>query len=183
MVPESRSQAKARAVFDATQTNSLHLSRTIRAVVAADLSGLKVVVDGTGLFPSAMLDEMLAGYLAGEGDELWLTADENEAKAGPIAVAYAAPERMTLGTWNMYLLAVHPAHQRRGLGAALVRRIEDMLAASGQRVLIAETSGLPEFERTRAFYRTIGYDEEARIRDFYAPGEDKIVFRKALSRA
>ena len=44
----------------------------------------------------------------------------------------------------------------------------------------AATSGLPSFERTRGFYRLCGYDEEARIRDFYQAGEDKIVFRKAL---
>ena len=47
-------------------------------------------------------------------------------------------------------------------------------------MLLLETSGLPEFARTRAFYRTNGYDEEARIREFYAAGEDKVVFRKAL---
>ena len=53
----------------------------------------------------------------------------------------------------------------------------------GERVLLVETSGLPGFERTRAFYRKLGYDEEARIRDFYQAGEDKVVFRKALAPA
>lgn len=43
------------------------------------------------------------------------------------------------------------------------------------------TSGLASFERTRAFYRKCGYDEEARIRDFYRAGDDKIVYRKALA--
>lgn len=167
---------------DATKTSASHSSRAIRSIVAADLSALKLVVDGTGLFPSEMLDDMLAGYLAGESNELWVTADADESMSGAIAVAYAAPERMALGTWNMYLIAVHPDYQSRGLGAALVHHIEDMLVARGQRVLIAETSGLSEFERTRAFYRMIGYDEEARIREFYAPGEDKVVFRKALPR-
>jgi ribosomal protein S18 acetylase RimI-like enzyme len=47
-------------------------------------------------------------------------------------------------------------------------------------VLLVETSGLPAFARARAFYRARGFDEEARIRDFYAAGEDKIVFWKAL---
>lgn len=39
----------------------------------------------------------------------------------------------------------------------------------------------PEFEYVRGFYRQHGYEEEARIRDFYAEGADKIIFRKALS--
>jgi hypothetical protein len=50
----------------------------------------------------------------------------------------------------------------------------------GERVLIIETSGVPSFEPTRAFYRNHGYAEEARIREFYGPGDDKVVFWKAL---
>ncbi len=44
-----------------------------------------------------------------------------------------------------------------------------------------ETSGLPTFQRTRAFYRRSGYEQEARIRDYYEPGDDMILFRKDLS--
>ena len=47
-------------------------------------------------------------------------------------------------------------------------------------MLLIETSGLATFERTRAFYHALGYDEEARIREFYKAGDDKVVFRKAL---
>jgi ribosomal protein S18 acetylase RimI-like enzyme len=146
-------------------------------VVRDDAAALRGVIDATGLFPAAMLDDMLAGYLAGTaGDESWLTVDDG----GPVAVAYVAPERMTAGTWNLHLIAVHPDQQGRGRGAALLRHVEADLAARGARVLLVETSGLPEFARTRAFYRTNGYDEEARVREFYAAGEDKVVFRKAL---
>ncbi len=55
------------------------------------------------------------------------------------------------------------------------------MTARGGRMLLVETSGLPDFERTRAFYRKCGYEEEARIRDFYAAGDDKVVFRKVLN--
>ena len=168
----------------------------IRSVARADVPGLKAVIDATGLFPAEMLDDMLAGYLGDQdGDDVWLTVDSGSPAHGPphgpahgpahahglVAVAYVAPERMTLGTWNLYLIAVHPAFQSRGLGAALVRHIEDVLAARGARVLLVETSGLPAFARTRAFYHANGYDEEARVREFYAAGEDKVVFRKALA--
>ncbi|MCW6511298.1 GNAT family N-acetyltransferase [Lichenifustis flavocetrariae] len=81
-----------------------------------------------------------------------------------------------------HLIAVHPDRQGQGRGTALLRHVERVLAARGQRVLLVETSALPAFERTRAFYRQSGYGEEARIRDFYQAGEDKIVFRKALRR-
>lgn len=153
----------------------------VRPVVAADLAALRAVIDATGLFPSARLDGMAAGYLSGgEDGDAWLTVDDGE---GPVAVAYYAPEPMTDGTWNLRLIAVRPDRQGRGYGVALTRRIEAVLAARGARVLLVETSGLPAFARTRAFYRARGYEAAARIREFYAAGDDKIVFRKALAGA
>jgi GNAT superfamily N-acetyltransferase len=158
--------------------------RAIRPVAPGDVPALKAVIHGTGLFPSALLDDMLADFLSGEaGDALRLTADGAGGGAGPVAVAYAAPERMTPGTWNPSLIAVHPGRQSRGVGAALVRHVEHTLTARGARVLLVETSGLPAFARTRAFYRREGYAEEARIRAFYAAGEDEVVFWKALDGA
>lgn len=90
---------------------------------------------------------------------------------------------MTEGTWNLLLIAVHPAWQGTGIGTRLTTAVEMRLAAAGARLLLVETSGLPEFAATRGFYRRRGYAEEARIRDFYRAGEDKLVFRKALGAA
>jgi ribosomal protein S18 acetylase RimI-like enzyme len=165
---------------DAEPTQTLSTPVTIRPITPDDMPALKAVIDANGLFPSGMLDDMTAGYFDGDAsDDLWLTVDDG----GPVAVAYCAPERMTQGTWNLYLIAVHPDRQGQRRGAALLRRVEQTLAARGERVLLVETSGLPSFEPTRAFYRKCGYEEEARIRDFYQAGEDKIVFRKALDAA
>ncbi len=50
-------------------------------------------------------------------------------------------------------------------------------------MLLIETSGVPDFAGQRAFYARLGYDEEARIREFYAPGDDKIVYWKLLQGA
>ena len=97
-----------------------------------------------------------------------------------VAVAYTAPERMTAGTWNALLLAVHPDRHGQGIGAALMARVEALLAARGERVLLVETSGTADFERTRRFYEHIGYEREALIREYYDAGDDKVVFRKAL---
>jgi ribosomal protein S18 acetylase RimI-like enzyme len=121
---------------------------------------------------------MTAGYFSGEAKmDYWLTYDDGK----PVAVAYCAPEPMTEGTWNLLLIAVHPDRQGKGYGGAIMRYVEQALAENGERVLLVETSGLPSFEKTRAFYRKLGYDEEARIRDFYKAGEDKIVFWKAVA--
>jgi ribosomal protein S18 acetylase RimI-like enzyme len=149
----------------------------IRPLRADDLPDLKAVIEANQLFPSAMLDDMTAEFLAGDAaGERWLTLDDG----GPVALAYYVPERMTDGTFNLLLIAVAPDRHGQGIGTKLMAHAEADLAARGGRVLLVETSGLEEFARTRAFYRFIGYDEEARIREFYAAGEDKVVFRKAL---
>ncbi|MEM1046377.1 MAG: GNAT family N-acetyltransferase [Pseudomonadota bacterium] len=151
---------------------------SVRPVTRTDMPALKDIVDASGLFPSDMLDAMIAGYFNNEPDSgFWLIADAED----PVGLAFCAPEQMTEGTWNLYLIAVHPTRHGRGIGSALIRHIETILAGQGVRILLVETSGLPGFDRTRRFYRHCGYEEEARIRDFYQAGEDKIVFRKAIS--
>ncbi len=125
------------------------------------------------------LSEMLADYCSGnsDSDHFWITDNDHE----PVGVAYCEPERMTDGTWNLQLIAIRPDRQGQGRGAILLRYVEQTLVGRGGRMLLVETSGLPDFERTRAFYGKCGYEEEARIRDFYAAGDDKIVFRKVLN--
>ncbi len=149
----------------------------IRPIVRADLPALKRVIASTDLFPPDMLDGMMEGHLNGTSDAvLWLTF----ANPDPLAIAYAAPEPMTEGCWNLYLIAVHSDHHSQGIGQALLRYVEDTLSVEGVRVLLVETSGDAGFARTRGFYLQAGYEEEAHIREFYAVGEDKIIFRKAL---
>lgn len=79
-----------------------------------------------------------------------------------------------------------PDRQGQGEGRALIAAVEAALRRLGEehaRVLLVETSGLPHFQATRDFYRSNGFDEEARIRQFYGPDDDKIVFWKSLVEA
>lgn len=153
----------------------------IRLTTPDDTNTLLALAEATGLFELNQIEElaqMLSQHFSDEADSqgVWLTDCDNE----PLGVAYVAPERMTDGTWNLYLIAIHPDHQKQGRGAALLQYIEQMLVERGERVLLVETSGTDDFEYVRAFYRNSGYEEEARIRDFYIDGVDKIVFRKLL---
>lgn len=149
----------------------------IRPIYSSDLSSLKRVIAANELFSPQMLDEMTASYFEGKSDtELWLTYEETE----PVAVAYCSPEKMTEGTWNLYLIAVHPDYQGKGCGKKIVRYLENLLKNKSARILLVETSSLPEFTATQQFYLKCGFEKEARVRDFYQAGEDKIVFRKAL---
>jgi N-acetylglutamate synthase-like GNAT family acetyltransferase len=121
---------------------------------------------------------MIGSFLHAEQcDEVWLTCEE----AGDvIGFCYAAPEKLTEGTWNMLAIAVHPDSQGKGAGSAIVQYLEAALREGSQRILIADTSGTEEFAQTRTFYRKNGYMEEARIRDFWAVDNDKVVFWKSI---
>ena len=91
------------------------------------------------------------------------------------------PSPATDGTWDLYWLAVDPAAQAQGTGRALVRAVEDGLSARGARMLVAETSGRADYAATRAFYLATGYAEVARVRDFYAPADDRIMLHRRLT--
>lgn len=151
----------------------------IRPTTEADIAALQAVVDGTELFPSEMLPDMVGGFLAGDDDDdaLWLTCESEGAAVG---FCFAKPEQLADGTWNMLAIAVQPAMQGLGFGRAIVGQLEADLARRCARVLIADTSGTDAFAKTRAFYCVCGYSEEARIRDFWAAGDDKVVFWKRL---
>lgn len=47
------------------------------------------------------------------------------------------------------------------------------------RTLIVDTSSMDDYAQARAFYRRQGLVEEARIRNFYGPGDDKVTFWKS----
>ncbi len=153
----------------------------IRVARPGDQDAIIRVARASGLFPAeeladveATLDAFLTG---GTESDRWLVNDTADRVT---AIAYYAPERMTEGTWNLYLLAVHPDHQGQGLGSALVQQVEAGLREAAVRVLLIETSGVPDFAGQRAFYVRLGYHEEARIREFYGPDDDKIIYWKHL---
>ncbi len=150
---------------------------TIRSSIPSDLSAAKGIIDAVQLFPSDLLDGMFCtGTNELEQHEFWLTFDDGT----PTAIAYCSPEAMAEGTWNLLLIAVHTDRQGEGIGARLMSYVEEKLSAEGVRVLLVETSGTDDFIRTRAFYSRLDYNEEARIREYYGVGDDKIVFHKYL---
>ncbi|MGJ8627836.1 MAG: GNAT family N-acetyltransferase [Sulfitobacter sp.] len=150
----------------------------VRYMQAPDIPALQSVLDQTELFPSEMLPDMASDFLkADRPEDLWLAC---EVKGVAIGFCYARPEMLADGTWNMLAIAVHPDQQGKGVGAALTRQMEQTLKQSEQRVIIVDTSSTDSFANTRAFYTKNGYTQEARIRDFWAPGDDKVIFWKRL---
>lgn len=159
------------------------MTHDIGLATRADLSDIAAIAGETDLFPPEMTPDMAEPAMSGTAPDLWLVArvpGPTGDRAAAEGFAFAAPERMTEGTWNLLALAVRPARQGQGLGRALVGATEAAVRARGARLLLVETLGTAGFAATRAFYLALGFGAEALIRDYYMPGGDKVVFRKAL---
>ena len=90
------------------------------------------------------------------------------------------PTPCTLGTYDLYWMAVDPDAQGTGIGTTLLLEMERRLAGLA-RLIVIETAGRPDYEGTRAFYQGRGYSPVSVIPDFYAPGDDQVVFVKDVS--
>jgi ribosomal protein S18 acetylase RimI-like enzyme len=104
---------------------------------------------------------------------------EEEGRA--LGFAYYAPASMTDRTWYLYWIAVSKELHARGIGGSLLRFVEnDIRHVQQGRIFLIETSSLPHYELTRRFYLKHGYDRLAVLSDYYADGDDMVVFRKRL---
>jgi ribosomal protein S18 acetylase RimI-like enzyme len=90
------------------------------------------------------------------------------------------PTPCTEGTFDMYWIAVDPSVHGAGLGSMLVAEMERRLTGRA-RLIVVETGGRKEYDATRGFYLARNYQEVARVKDFYAPGDDQVIFVKRLS--
>lgn len=86
----------------------------------------------------------------------------------------------TLGTFDIYWIAVDPAQQRSRIGSKLLDFSEASIRRQKGRLIVIETSGSERYLPTRNFYERNGYTLAADVKEFYAPGDDKWIFTKRL---
>ncbi len=90
------------------------------------------------------------------------------------------PTPATEGTFDLYWIATKPSVHGKGIGRALNTHAEQLIRSLGGRLIIVETSSTQRYDKTRAFYVKAGYEELARIRDYYRPGDSLVVYGKYL---
>lgn len=103
-----------------------------------------------------------------------------EFDGGVAGYACYGPIACTLGSFDLYWLAVDQAHQGRGLGRLLVRECERRIRLQGGRRIYIETSGRPQYKPTRRFYEHCDYQTVAVLADFYDSGDDKVILVKRI---
>ncbi len=134
----------------------------------------------TGLFREAEVrtaGEMLDEALDGDDDYRFLGAFDADDLVG---YACWGPTPGTEATYDLYWIAVKRSLQGRGVGSQLIDSVERTLRSEGGRLVVVETSSRADYASTRAFYAARGYDRAAAIRDYYAPGDDLVIYTKEL---
>ncbi|HZA98723.1 MAG TPA: GNAT family N-acetyltransferase [Gemmatimonadales bacterium] len=157
---------------------SLHL----RQLTEADRDRIEEITRSAGLFredeiPVALevFDEAIAGAPGNTYSVLGAESDNDL-----VGWICWGPTPCTLGTYDLYWMAVDPELQGSGIGTALLAEMERRLDGIA-RLIVVETAGRGEYAGTRAFYGARGYTPVSTIPDFYAPGDDQVVFVKDVS--
>ncbi|MBU6235805.1 MAG: GNAT family N-acetyltransferase [Alphaproteobacteria bacterium] len=171
MTTSSAALSKAQPTIDTLTLSEIPLDADVQAVMA--------LVTKAGVFSDteiAVAGDLVADALSGE-DEYYF-------------VFYHAPDRslagyscygpicLTKSAYDLYWIAVDPAYRGTGLAEKILKLSHERIAKSGGDQVYAETSSLPYYEPARKFYLKQGYTELVRMKDFYKPGDDKVVFRK-----
>ena len=151
-------------------------------LLPTDLPEIRAIVESTGFFYPAEVD--VAVELAHE--RLTKGAPSGYhfifAEHGGRVVGYTCYGEIacTVGSYDVFWIAVYNDFRGHGLGKTLLTRTEQAIAQRGGRRIYLETSGREKYQPTRAFYDRCGYHAEATLKDFYALGDDKVVYVKAV---
>ena len=114
-----------------------------------------------------------------ESSYTFLVNHENEQVLG---FACFGPHALTQGTYDLYWIAVDPDSQGMGIGQALLNQVERCVCDHEGRLLVIETSSNKDYRSARRFYQHNGYRRVTRIPDFYAPGDDLLIYYKPIQR-
>ena len=151
------------------------------------------IVRATGVFRDEELSvamEVLDEGLNGEYELLGLfrdvqvpryARDDKSAQAQLVGYAAFGPTPNTDRTQDLYWIAVDPAVQGTGAGSLLLDGVEAAMRDRDARMVVVETSSRSEYDGTRRFYARHGYAEVARMREFFAPADDRVIYTKRLA--
>jgi ribosomal protein S18 acetylase RimI-like enzyme len=161
-----------------------HSGVEIRPMVPTDRSIIAGLIVSVKQFNQAEVEcalELIDVYLTDPQQTDYQIIVAGDSGTQPNAYACWGPVPLTQGTYDLYWIATHPGFRGRGLGRALIESIENAIAESGGRLLVAETSAKKSYEGTIEFYRHLGFEATSHIKDFYDVGDDRLIFVKRLS--
>lgn len=154
---------------------------TLAMPTAADRDRVRAIVEATDVFRADEVEialEVFDGAVARPGGDY--TGLGAWADGQLVGWAAYGETPGTVGTWDLYWIAVDPASQTKGVGRQLMAECETAIAGRQGRLIVVETSSRASYAPTRGFYERLGYVAQARIPDYYAPGDGLTVYVKHL---
>jgi len=155
----------------------------IRKTISEDREAIKIILIDTQKFNQEEIDcalELIDIYLNNPSQKDYLIATAINKDNEIVGYVCYGKAPLTNGAYDLYWIAVKPEYQRHGIGKILLNHIEEEIVKLSGRLLFAETSSRAVYEKTRQFYINNSFSEEARIKDFYSKGDDKIIYRKDI---
>ncbi|HQP29743.1 MAG TPA: GNAT family N-acetyltransferase [Deltaproteobacteria bacterium] len=149
-------------------------------VLPSDCEDVRRIVDSTGFFYPDEVDmavELVQAHLEQGPDSGYHFVFAQDA-GGVHGYTCYGPVACTRGSFDLYWIAVDKNRQQQGLGRELLEHTEICIQASGGMRVYIETSARELYRPTQRFYERCGYEAEARLKDFYAPGDSKIIYVK-----
>ncbi|HKK42948.1 MAG TPA: GNAT family N-acetyltransferase [Bacteroidales bacterium] len=150
--------------------------------VEEDVERIREIVKSTGFFYDHEVEiavELIVERLdAGISSEYYFVFAEVDG----ITVAYSCygPISISRTSFDLYWIVTHNDFRGRGIGKELLNETCREATLMGCSILIAETSGMDHYASTRGFYENNGFILEARLKDFYAFGDDKLFYTRRL---
>jgi ribosomal protein S18 acetylase RimI-like enzyme len=130
-------------------------------------------------FEVVVAEELIDAYLespGGTGYHILVAETDGQVRG---YVCYG-PTPLTIGTWDIYWIAVDRAKRGTGVGSDLIKEMENRIKADEGRLAVVETSSKPDYNNTRQFFASRSYTEITRMPDFYNVGDDKVILVKRL---
>lgn len=152
---------------------------------STDAAAIREMVRATGFFSGEEIEiagELIDDRLANGATSHYQFVFADTGQCEPVGYACYGRIAGTACSFDLYWIVVHPSQQRGGVGRRLLSEAERLIArvAGGAARIYVETSSRPQYEPTRAFYLRCGYRIEARLPDFYAPGDGKVILVKSI---
>ena len=149
---------------------------------SSDLDGVRAIVTSSGFFSSEEVDlstELLQErFIKGDASGYYFLFAEVDGRV--VGYACYGPIPCTKDSYDLYWIAVHDDFRGSGIGRDLLARTEEKIGRMGGKRIYLDTSSRDQYEPTRTFYRASGYEQDAVLKDFYCPGDDKIIYVKLL---
>lgn len=158
----------------------------VRRAEPADRPGLLALVEASNNFSGVekacaveLIDLALRAVGSAAPDYRLLIAPGPQ--GAPVGYICFGEANFARGTFDLYWIAVHPEARRRGLGRRLLSAFEAEARSLGARLLLITTTAREDYLAAHATYRAADFTVAARIPNYYAPGEDQLIFGKQLT--